>query len=1116
MTALPHSIGVQRIRLLVASEEMARWIHPRMDDIQRLRIAPLIEQVLDELDVPGLSIELDRVEIDLGRLPFSRFEESLAERLQAELRLALTAALRAARDNPSPEARAVPEGQRRIDLLEHLLLHGTWPFWAPPGDALTVEALLSAEMDRDGAGVSRMLRRHRGRSPVLARIAAQLADDVLGRLLRALDPEGAALILAYLIDLRALHRARPLVALSDEGLKRALWVLVIRYELSDPGSQFNRRSFVMSVILGLAAAEGVSTADLLAALRIGLRETASHRPLSSSLPAVLGEIMADLDRSAGVKAADAPAVPPEAGAGPGAGTPDETLETLEHCLAYRAMPSWAETSFEGVLRRALEDDPGHLAALIRRYGREPRTLTFVVGALREEARRRLLHALDPESAALILAYLDDLGEILRAEPRTSSPVTMGEEDLAERLWVLTLRYVVRDAGSEWNRRSFVRSLLSSMAVAESMDYAELLTLMRAGLGRTEQRRPLQHSLPAVLRELGEELDREQGRAGGAGASDGAAPGADPGDGARAEHGSERRPRRAAVIAYLAGEDHASLGAWSEGALIEALGRMIEGPDLDLSIFVAQRLGDERARARWARALPRGILVGLVARGMESWIAGEARPGGADIESPAGAALAVSWLHLLGGAVDSGSGAGAAAALTGLLVRELGAGGAADRAAALADRFARDIESPAVAAALARARAGLPAHVLAFLLGEGSAPREASSEAASIEALRSLLVDPSPDLRAFIARNLRDHRVRARWIRLLPGSLLHRLTSILAPRSHDVLIRAAELCSAAWREIEVEAEAEAEAGGEVMVNRSLLWDLSLDILARNAGSELSFGAWIRALFQGLAARSRSGAAPAEPRAEIIGERFLARADRLARDAGQGALSALLERERGALLGVLQRSMGVAAEPRPAAPRPPGRSQPTSGKKASRLGGPDAEERPARAPIYVDNAGLVLLAPFFPRLFQALDLITPGEDGVTRFRDQEMASRAVHLLQYLVDGRTGAPEPTLALAKVLCGVPIEAPVVREIEPTTAEREACERLLRSVIAHWTIISSTSIAGLRETFLQREGKLLREEDRYLLHVQRKTVDVLVDQVPWSVAVVLHPFMVCPLHVSW
>lgn len=168
-----------------------------------------------------------------------------------------------------------------------------------------------------------------------------------------------------------------------------------------------------------------------------------------------------------------------------------------------------------------------------------------------------------------------------------------------------------------------------------------------------------------------------------------------------------------------------------------------------------------------------------------------------------------------------------------------------------------------------------------------------------------------------------------------------------------------------------------------------------------------------------------------------------------------------------------------------------------------------------PLYASNAGLVLASPFLPRFFETLDMTEKG-DGVTRWKTRAATAHATHLLQFLVDGRTSAPEPTLVLNKILCGLDLGTPVEAGIEITERERETSEQLLKSMIANWKVIAQSSTAALRETFLQREGKLEQHENGWKLRVQRKTLDVLVDQVPWSFSVIRLPWMPLPLYVTW
>jgi hypothetical protein len=141
---------------------------------------------------------------------------------------------------------------------------------------------------------------------------------------------------------------------------------------------------------------------------------------------------------------------------------------------------------------------------------------------------------------------------------------------------------------------------------------------------------------------------------------------------------------------------------------------------------------------------------------------------------------------------------------------------------------------------------------------------------------------------------------------------------------------------------------------------------------------------------------------------------------------------------------------------------------------------------------------------------------GPDGKPRVSGVEAATRVVHLLQYLVDERLDTPEPELALNKLIAGLDLALPIAPSYEAAAEERELCDSLVAAVIANWPIIKNTSPAGLRETFVQREGKITRSGDTWQLRVQRKTVDVLVDQVPWSFAVILQRWMEHSIHVTW
>ncbi len=167
----------------------------------------------------------------------------------------------------------------------------------------------------------------------------------------------------------------------------------------------------------------------------------------------------------------------------------------------------------------------------------------------------------------------------------------------------------------------------------------------------------------------------------------------------------------------------------------------------------------------------------------------------------------------------------------------------------------------------------------------------------------------------------------------------------------------------------------------------------------------------------------------------------------------------------------------------------------------------------APMAVGNAGLVLIGPYLSRLFDALGLLTDE-----KFVDDPTHERAVHLLQYAIDGaRDAAPESGLILNKVLCGLDPAESVGRRFRISDQECMLVDGLLGAVIEHWSILGGTTIAGLRETFLQRRGQLARRPDgAWALAVEPGPFDILIDRLPWSYAMQKQPWMSEVLHVDW
>jgi len=163
------------------------------------------------------------------------------------------------------------------------------------------------------------------------------------------------------------------------------------------------------------------------------------------------------------------------------------------------------------------------------------------------------------------------------------------------------------------------------------------------------------------------------------------------------------------------------------------------------------------------------------------------------------------------------------------------------------------------------------------------------------------------------------------------------------------------------------------------------------------------------------------------------------------------------------------------------------------------------------VYVNNAGAVILHVFLPHLFKNLGLLKDGG-----WKNTEAQHKAVYILQFLVTGSDQEPEFELPLNKIMCGLNVTDALMRPKKLTATVKRECEQLLDAVITNWSVLRNTSRAGLRETFLQRSGKLTHADSGWQLKAEQKSVDVLLSSLPWNISVIKHPWMEKILFVEW
>ncbi len=166
------------------------------------------------------------------------------------------------------------------------------------------------------------------------------------------------------------------------------------------------------------------------------------------------------------------------------------------------------------------------------------------------------------------------------------------------------------------------------------------------------------------------------------------------------------------------------------------------------------------------------------------------------------------------------------------------------------------------------------------------------------------------------------------------------------------------------------------------------------------------------------------------------------------------------------------------------------------------------------FFIDNAGLCLLSAWFLRLLSMLDYLNEARKDI---KDTKSRIRAIFLLQYLTcQEEKEYRETELVFNRLLVGLPMHIPLPKRLELTAEEKQIADSLLSAVKAHWPKMNGTSMKGFLQSFVTRTGRLEEQDEKWVLIVDDRTYDILLDSVPWGFRQIRLPWMKKYIQVKW
>ncbi|TDO96702.1 contractile injection system tape measure protein [Marinomonas balearica] len=159
----------------------------------------------------------------------------------------------------------------------------------------------------------------------------------------------------------------------------------------------------------------------------------------------------------------------------------------------------------------------------------------------------------------------------------------------------------------------------------------------------------------------------------------------------------------------------------------------------------------------------------------------------------------------------------------------------------------------------------------------------------------------------------------------------------------------------------------------------------------------------------------------------------------------------------------------------------------------------------------DAGLLILWPFLSTLFKRMDLLMPSAEETSKntlqFTSAEAQDKAYALLRGLL-GEQEECEGYSGVANLLVGYEMDTVVEAPLTLTEDDEAQLTGLLTAAISQWDVLKNMPIASFQSLFLRRECIVSTSETGALITVEKHTLDVLMQKMPWGVGMITLPWL--------
>lgn len=466
------TIGTVKFDFKANDEPFARSLNTRWDAFFAASFERVAEEVLSAYDLPGRTITIDSLPLDLGRMEPEKFDTQfprrLREALEAYCRRWLSEGVAHA---PQTGIRLATTGQSALELLCFFLMHGYFPM-ETDAEQQNLSLLLERVLALEAYRFREFLEAHGHYDFICRRLVFQFTDEELERVVDIVHPSESKFINLYVrVQIHAysvLHRPD----ISRHDYRNAVWTLVMAYLFAAGGGHFSRKQVVMHTLRGLAAHFNFTLVGITGLLTAHIRQLSRQVGQLPEFWAILEEIRRDLP--AGLRALD--------------GTYHTYL--LRELLAALRMENAGE--YEAAFCLSLK----HVSSVLS----DTVLCRELLRQLREPEIHRLVGIIVPTEKEYVVSY----ARLLDKHKETGTFAGKAGEDFRLLKWEFIFAVLLLMPASSFSRKQFVLSVLRRLAAHYNLTVVELLRLLTDE--EVRKKGLLAEKLAEVLQLLKEELD----------------------------------------------------------------------------------------------------------------------------------------------------------------------------------------------------------------------------------------------------------------------------------------------------------------------------------------------------------------------------------------------------------------------------------------------------------------------------------------------------------------------------------------------------------------------------------------------------------------------------------